>query len=138
MLQPLKNNIVNGEVLKIYNNIQVDTFEAPKNVIQISDDMTRSTNTTTTVNSDKIQGNKYIYNHNANHSIYLKQASSNFETAMPKSTIENEHLLSNTDYNKNALHLVWGKPVREPGVSKNRQCYLEADKKKTRNISASL
>ncbi len=133
MLQPLKNNIVNGEVLKIYNNIQVDSFEPPKNVIHISNELTRSSHTSDMNNNDN-KKNRYIYKHNANHSIYLKQVASAEPSRhhsviqnKPKIRIEHEPLITNADYDKNALHLAWDKPVRQLDAPKHLQTYFEND-----------
>ena len=123
MLQPLKNNIVNGEVLKIYNNVKLDCFDEPKQVIQLSTQNkiridTPSGMTTlplaTTNETVVIKPNTYFYKFNKNQPISLKQSDRFQKYSNKNKCCNDEEALINVDdknsieYNKNALHLVWG------------------------------
>lgn len=119
MLQPLKTNIINGEVLKIYNNVKLDSWEEPKHVIQLSDQSKKLSEFSpvppASVVSDQyaFRPNMYIYKFNKNQPIHLKQSESskkyknkcrNDEEALINSDDKN----SPNEYDKNSLHLVWG------------------------------
>lgn len=116
MLQPLKNNIVNGEVLKIYNNIKVDEFEKPGSVVQISE-QPATVNSSVKNNNNMERPNRYIFNHNMNHPIYLRKCKEELTPEMksqPFKSIKNydkeEALMENNEYSMDGLHLVYGKP----------------------------
>ena len=108
MLRPIKNNIINGEALRIYNNLNIDSVEQPSQTNQeIYIESHHESNASNKTQSNPF-GNTYVYkfSQNANHSVYLKPANTSlrfirFETDKSNSFTSN-------DYDQNALHLVWG------------------------------
>lgn len=114
MLQPLKNNIVNGEVLKIYNNIKLDPFEQPTNNCQVSNPLTHQhSEDINPVSQNTNAPNRYLYRFSNNQAIYLKEVKNIAKTEdqlVHKKTIpQQDKTIENFNYDKKALRLTWGK-----------------------------
>ena len=120
MLQPIKNNIINGEALRIYNNLNIDSFDQlsqtpPNGDLSTNQEIYIDSHHETNA-SNKPQpnpfGNTYVYkfSQNANHSVYLKPANTSLKFIRFDAEKSNPQTNSFTskDYDQNALHLVWG------------------------------
>lgn len=134
MIEPLKDSIINGDVLKIYNSIKIDNFELPHDVYQSlpahhltapNAESTKSPNVmhkfpaikhpaTVTFSDQAAQpkSNTFFYNlsPNQNYSIKLKpsQLDDALDAAQSSSQQnQNETNQKSKNYDPNALHLVW-------------------------------
>lgn len=116
---PLKDSIINGDVLKIYNSIKIDNFDMPANVYQslpshlnsdTSQDLSYINESKLTVKNNQslkkaVNANTYFYRFSPykNYSVKLKPT----QTEAKNTHVLQQSLNGNKTYDVNALHLVW-------------------------------
>jgi len=136
LITPLKDSIINGEVLKIYNSIKIDNFELPPDIYHSLPNHLTTANATEATKSPNFthkfpvikntgsvtfsdqtaqpKSNTFFYkmSPNQHYSIHLKpsEMTDAVDSVQSDQTLNETNILKSNknNYDLNALHLVWG------------------------------